>query len=45
MTDPDERSLLPDRTSDETETGWGDELESADDLRRFLDEVPPHHVD
>lgn len=33
-------SLLPDTTSDEGSTGWGDR---ADDDRRYLDDVPPHH--
>ncbi|MFJ4684026.1 hypothetical protein [Streptomyces sp. NPDC088789] len=35
-------------SSDDTDRGWGDrtgsESSSADDLRRFLDEKPPHHL-
>lgn len=38
---PDE-DLLPDRTRDERDEGWG-EREPADDDERFLREVPPHH--
>ncbi|MDQ1704116.1 MAG: hypothetical protein QOF18_482 [Frankiaceae bacterium] len=45
MSDPREGPTLPDRATDETDPGWGDDLESTDDLRRFLDEVPPHHGD
>lgn len=41
--------LLPEATSDERDGGWGDERGSgggseAADLRRFLDEKPPHHL-
>jgi hypothetical protein len=42
---------LPDRTSDETDVGWGDAPGDAgepfadDDVRRLTDDVPPHHVD
>jgi hypothetical protein len=44
---PDERDphpLLPDTTSDERDS-WGESPtgDDPDDLRRFLDEVPPHH--
>jgi hypothetical protein len=39
----DERSVLPDRSEDETDTGWGERAASDDDDRRLLDEVPPHH--
>ncbi|UGQ09322.1 hypothetical protein LO772_20490 [Yinghuangia sp. ASG 101] len=40
--------VLPDVTADERDRGWGDDRGSADssadaDLRRFLDEKPPHH--
>lgn len=42
----DERPVLPDRTSDETEVGWGDaEPFADDDVRRLTDELPPHHLD
>jgi hypothetical protein len=43
MTRPDEDPVLPDVTSDERATGWGDE--SADDDQRLLDDRPPHHED
>ncbi|MDQ1683467.1 MAG: hypothetical protein QOC82_204 [Frankiaceae bacterium] len=49
MSEPE--PLLPDRTSDETDVGWGDaaagdgEPFADDDLRRLTDEVPPHHLD
>ncbi|MEU9335069.1 hypothetical protein AB0D49_18150 [Streptomyces sp. NPDC048290] len=34
------------QSSDDTDRGWGDRPapESADDLKRFLDEKPPHHL-
>ncbi|MER6534464.1 hypothetical protein ACWDE0_07395 [Streptomyces sp. 900105755] len=34
------------QSSDDTDRGWGDrpEGDSAADLRRFLDEKPPHHL-
>ena len=34
--------LLSDRTSDESDIGWGDEDPPTDD-ERLLREVPPHH--
>jgi hypothetical protein len=43
--------VLPDRTTDETDVGWGDaaaadgEPFADDDVRRLMDDVPPHHVD
>jgi len=43
MTQPDEDPVLPDVTSDERATGWGDE--SGDDDQRLLDDRPPHHED
>jgi hypothetical protein len=37
--------LLPDRTSDERDAGWSEKRpDDASDLRRFLDEKPPHHL-
>jgi hypothetical protein len=49
MTDgPDDDPVLPDTTADEQEHGWGDDGErdeDRDDVRRFLDERPPHHGD
>jgi hypothetical protein len=42
---PDES--LPEQTRDDTDLGWGEPLarEDDEDLRRLLDERPPHHVD
>lgn len=42
----DGRDLLPDVSSDETDSGWGEDRASADpsDIRRFLDDKPPHHL-
>jgi hypothetical protein len=49
---PDPGDLLPEGTSDEGDRGWGDDPgreadadADPDDLRRFLDERPPHHRD
>jgi hypothetical protein len=49
MTESDDTPVLPERTSDETDTGWGDDTEPRgadpdDDTRRYLDDVPPHHT-
>ncbi|MFD7457516.1 MULTISPECIES: hypothetical protein [unclassified Streptomyces] len=37
---------LDEQSSDDTDRGWGDRPggDSADDLKRFLDEKPPHHL-
>ncbi|MFE5405728.1 hypothetical protein ACWELO_01050 [Streptomyces sp. NPDC004596] len=34
------------QSSDDTDRGWGERTDgdSAADLRRFLDEKPPHHI-
>ncbi|MFG2307697.1 hypothetical protein ACGFS9_03245 [Streptomyces sp. NPDC048566] len=36
------------QSSDDTDHGWGEQAEgtgdSAADLKRFLDEKPPHHI-
>jgi hypothetical protein len=35
------------QSGDDTDTGWGERLtggSSQDDLARFLDEKPPHHL-
>jgi hypothetical protein len=47
VSETDDRPVLPDRTSDEDETGWGERPaeDDPDDLRRFLEEKPPHHGD
>ena len=37
---------LSQQSSDDTDRGWGErgEGDSAADLKRFLDEKPPHHL-
>ncbi len=36
---------LEQQSADDTDRGWGDRTHtSADDLARFLDEKPPHHL-
>jgi hypothetical protein len=37
---------LDQQSSDDTDLGWGERTgsDSAADLRRFLDEKPPHHL-
>ena len=39
---------LDQQSSDETDRGWGErpgaDGDSAADLKRFLDEKPPHHL-
>jgi hypothetical protein len=40
---PEDEPVLPDVTTDERDTGWGDDTD--DDVRRLLDERPPHHED
>jgi hypothetical protein len=41
--------LVPEQTTDDTDTGWGaesrGEKDPAEVLRRYLDETPPHHGD
>ncbi len=36
----DDRPLVPDRSADDSDTGWGDGYDSNDD--RLLRDVPPH---
>jgi hypothetical protein len=49
VTRPDDDGVLPDQTRDDTDVGWGDDVrrdaEDDEDLRRLLDERPPHHID
>jgi hypothetical protein len=40
----DDEPVLPDRTSDEHEVGWGDEPAERDD-EWYRRERPPHHGD
>lgn len=35
--------VLPQRSDDETDVGWGDQAE--DDDERLRREIPPHHLD
>ncbi|MBL3667539.1 hypothetical protein JL475_16405 [Streptomyces sp. M2CJ-2] len=37
---------LDQQSSDDTDRGWGERPsgDSASDLKRFLDEKPPHHI-
>ena len=43
MSRPDDEPVLPDQTADDTDAGWGEQAD--DDSSRFLDDLPPHHVD
>lgn len=39
----EEPPLLPDQTGDDTDLGWGERAPSErDDIRRLLEERPPH---
>ncbi|MDT3398514.1 hypothetical protein RKE29_17980 [Streptomyces sp. B1866] len=35
---------LTQRSTDDTDRGWGERSGAAADLARFLDEKPPHHL-
>jgi hypothetical protein len=38
--------LLPEQTADDSDAGWGDPHDDAnDDDRRLRDERPPHHLE
>jgi hypothetical protein len=41
FSDDDELDVLPDQTSDDTDTGWG-EWRTPDEDSRLLEERPPH---
>jgi hypothetical protein len=47
--DLDAVELVPEQTTDDTDTGWGGESRADADpatvLRRYLDDKPPHHGD
>ncbi len=53
MTGSQQDPVLPETTSDEAASGWGDALarraeageSDPEDLERFLRDVPPHHGD
>ena len=34
--------VLPEQTSDDTDHGWGDPADDADDDERLIREKPPH---
>ena len=34
--------LLPDQTTDDTDRGWGEQPDDADDDERLIREKPPH---
>jgi hypothetical protein len=38
---------IPEQTSDDTDRGWGElpPEEDPEDLRRFVEDRPPHHGD
>jgi hypothetical protein len=44
MSEQDDRPVLPDRSEDDDDIGWGDRVEDEDrDEARYLAERPPHH--
>ncbi|MDQ1688727.1 MAG: hypothetical protein QOK42_1702 [Frankiaceae bacterium] len=48
VSQPDDRPVFDDRTSDEYGEGWGDQTpqEEADEAtRRLREDKPPHHGD
>ena len=40
--DDGDDEVLPDQTSDDTDRGWGEHPDDADDDERLLREKPPH---
>ena len=40
--DDGDDEVLPDQTSDDTDRGWGEQPDDADDDERLLREKPPH---
>jgi hypothetical protein len=40
--DDGDDEVLPDQTSDDTDRGWGERPDDADDDERLLREKPPH---
>lgn len=41
--DGDDREVLPEQTSDDTDRGWGEGADAdADDIERLTREKPPH---
>ena len=44
MSERDERPVLPDRSEDDEDVGWGERApDDETDDRRYLAEKPPHH--
>lgn len=44
MTEPPDDDVLPDRSADDTDTGWGAEPapDPDEDASRYAEERPPH---
>ena len=40
--DPAYDDLLPEQTADDTDRGWGEHPDDADDDERLIREKPPH---
>lgn len=41
---PDERPVVPDRSDEARDEGWGERADERDaDERRLLEDRPPHH--
>ena len=40
--DPDDE-LLPEQSTDDTDSGWGERPHESDDDERLTREVPPHY--
>ncbi|MFB4315697.1 hypothetical protein [Actinomadura sp. 21ATH] len=38
----DDMEILPDQTSDDTDTGWGEWRGGGDDDDRLIEDRPPH---
>jgi hypothetical protein len=42
--EPDERPVIPDRSDDDRDEGWGESRDDGDAAdRRLLEDRPPHH--
>lgn len=42
LSDDDELDVLPDQTSDDSDTGWGEWRGTGHDDERLLEDRPPH---
>ena len=45
MTQAPDEPVLPDRSADDEDSGWGERAEADDALERYRAERPPHHGD